>query len=379
MLIVTFLLGVIICMLLFEKWSIQKSINSIQVRVLVNGTRGKSSVTEYIAAGIYNEQSDVMAKVTGIIPTVIYNGKEITLKRTGAARVQEQINIIRLASRKKVKSLVLECMSVSPELQRLESRLFKPHYYVITNIKDDHREVMGKSIEEQVNSICSAIPKNCTVITNENCFYDEIKKASSLKNSRVIKPDDLKPELFKKLPSGIFSVNVSLALSVCDTAGINHELAENGIMNWTLNSTTPLNIINYENKEITFLNAFSVNDTDSADYFINYWQNKIGFNGKISVIFNTRSDRPLRTDLFAEWLVGLSSSIDYIIITGDHSQRGKYSILKTGTDKRKVFTLNRKLLKNFKKYLFDLVPDGSWVIGIGNIGGDGFEIINKMK
>ncbi len=366
-------------MLIFEKSTVQRSVSNLQLRIHVNGTRGKSSVTEYIAAGIFMAQPEVMAKITGIIPTIIHNGAEQNIKRAGVARVQEQFYTIRLAAKMKAKSLILECMSISPELQRLESRFFKPHIYVITNIKDDHREEMGKRLEDQANSICNAIPANCTVITNELRYLDKIKEIATANNSLVVSPKPLKPELLKRVPFGIFPENISLALAVCDVAGINYELAEEGIINRILNGKSPLFSINYDSKEIKFLNAFAVNDVDSTSSFLKHWQKNLGNNGKISVILNTRADRPIRTDLFAGWISDISSSLSNIIVTGDHVNRAKYSMLKAGVDKGKIYIWQSKHLKRLKKNLFNMIDDGSLVVGVGNIGGDGFTILSELK
>ncbi len=379
MLIVSILLSIIFAMLIFEKSTVQRSVSNLQLRIHVNGTRGKSSVTEYIAAGIFMAQPEVMAKITGIIPTIIHNGAEQNIKRAGVARVQEQFYTIRLAAKMKAKSLILECMSISPELQRLESRFFKPHIYVITNIKDDHREEMGKRLEDQANSICNAIPANCTVITNELRYLDKIKEIATANNSLVVSPQPLKPELLKRLPFGIFPENISLALAVCDVAGINYELAEQGIINRILSSKSPLFSINYDSKEIKFLNAFAVNDVDSTGSFLKHWQKNLGNNGKISVILNTRADRPIRTDLFAGWISDISSSLSNIIVTGDHVNRAKYSMLKAGVDKGKIYIWQSKHLKRLKENLFNTIDDGSLVVGVGNIGGDGFTILSELK
>ena len=379
MLIVSILLSIIFAMLIFEKSTVQRSVSNLQLRIHVNGTRGKSSVTEYIAAAIFMAQPEVMAKITGIIPTIIHNGAEQNIKRAGVARVQEQFYTIRLAAKMKAKSLILECMSISPELQRLESRFFKPHIYVITNIKDDHREEMGKRLEDQANSICNAIPANCTVITNEIRYLDKIKEIATANNSLVVSPKPLKPELLKRLPFGIFPENISLALAVCDVGGINYELAEEGIINRILNGKSPLFSINYDSKEIKFLNAFAVNDVDSTSSFLKHWQKNLGNNGKISVILNTRADRPIRTDLFAGWISDISSSISNIIVTGDHVNRAKYSMLKAGVDKGKIYIWQSKHLKRLKENLFNMIDDGSLVVGVGNIGGDGFTILSELK
>jgi hypothetical protein len=188
----------------------------------------------------------------------------------------------------------------------------------------------------------------------------------------------LEPEAYSWLPDGIFSENVSLALAVCKTAGIDNKLAEEGIKNWISKSKSPLSPIKQGKKEIRFLNAFAANDIDSTDYFINEWQNKIGFNGKISLVLNTRADRPLRTDLFTKWIINRTSSIDHIFITGDHANRAKQSLLKAGGDIDKTIIWKEKQLKNFRNNLLETVGDGSLVIGIGNIGGTCFNTLIEL-
>ena len=379
MLIVTIILCTIISFLLIEKWLARKNIESLPLRIHVNGTRGKSSVTDYIGAGIFHARPGVMAKITGIVPAIIHNGEERIIRRTGVARVQEQVDVIRLASKNKVTSLVLECMSISPELQKLESSFFKPHIYVITNIRDDHREEMGKNIEEQAQSICNAIPGNCIVVTNEVQFLDKIRETARTRNSKVICSREINPVVKNILPSGIFPENVSLALTACEAAGIDSKLAEEGILKRISILDCPLTTIHYKNNEIKFLNAFAVNDIESTDSFINHWQNKITQDGKMSILFNTRADRPIRTDLFAEWIANMSSSVGQIIITGDHFRRAKHQLLKAGTDKKIIHTWRGALLRNVKEELFNTVPVGALVIGVGNVGGDGFYILNKLK
>lgn len=379
MLIVATILCLAICMLIIEKSAVKRSVRNITLRIHVNGTRGKSSVTEYIAAGLLHAQPDVMAKITGIVPTILHNGEKRTITREGSARVQEQFDVIRLAARNKVKSLVLECMSISPELQRLESHLFQPHIYVITNIRDDHREEMGQSIDEQVNSICSAIPENCTVITNETGFLDKIRETASIRNSSVIVPEELAPDQLNGLPFGIFPENISLALAVCNAAGVNLHQAHEGIKKNLRSQKSPFITVTYQSKEIKFLNAFSVNDIDSTGRFIHHWQTNTGNQGEFSLILNTRADRPIRTDLFAGWIANNTSAINTIIVIGNHINRAKFSMLNAGIDKAKIVVWRKKQLGSLKENLFNTLSDRSLVVGIGNIGGAGHHIISELK
>ncbi|HCM59834.1 MAG TPA: poly-gamma-glutamate synthase PgsB [Bacteroidales bacterium] len=379
MLIISVILILLLSLLIIEKRMLQKSIGSMNLRIHVNGTRGKSSVTEYIAAGVASSRPEVMAKITGIIPSVIHNGVIQTVDRNGAARVQEQVNILRSAFRKKVKTMVLECMSIAPELQKLEGSIFQPHFYVITNIRDDHREEMGKDIESQADAICSAIPANCRVITGESKFIKKIEEKASAGNSTVITAGELDERLREKLPWGIFPENVALALTVCREAGIDPDLAEEGIMNWIAGTKSPLTTMLYGGKKIRFLNAFAVNDIESTESFIGYWKEVSGHTDRITVILNTRADRPVRTDLFSEWIANNRDSFDLIILTGNHRTRARYKLSESGFEKEKVICWNSREMRSPVKSLVSTVSDGAFVTGIGNIGGDGFHIINELR
>ncbi len=373
------MLCIAIGLLIIEKIIIGRSVTALDLRIHVNGTRGKSSVTEYIAAGLLKANHDVMAKVTGVIPAVIHKGIDQVLGRAGVARVQEQFYIIRHAARKGVKSLVLECMSISPELQQLESRVFKPHIYVITNIKDDHREVMGRTVEEQAASICRAIPHNCKVITNETHFLDLIQETAARKNSTVVVPRLPHKTIRDKLPHYVFPENVSLALAVCEEAGLEQSQVAEGILNHVMQAETPLFSIRSGNSVVNFLNAFSVNDVDSTISFIDHWQKITGYNRKYSVLFNTRADRPLRTVQFAEWIASASLSIEHIFITGTHARKARDLFKRTVVGKDRIHICKKSDIIRIKSILLDTVSDKSLVVGLGNIGGYGNRILDIMK
>jgi len=80
MLITYCALIIAIILLSFEAYVVKKRVRRILLRIHVNGTRGKSSVTEYIAAGLRPEKK-VLAKITGIKPTIIYPDGKHRLSR----------------------------------------------------------------------------------------------------------------------------------------------------------------------------------------------------------------------------------------------------------------------------------------------------------
>ena len=54
----------------------RKALENIPVRIHVNGTRGKSSVTRLIAAGLRESGFNTYAKTTGTTPRIINNQEE---------------------------------------------------------------------------------------------------------------------------------------------------------------------------------------------------------------------------------------------------------------------------------------------------------------
>ena len=319
------LVAISFTLLLAEYLYLRYCVSKIPLRILVNGTRGKSSVTKYIAAGLRAADKKTVAKITGIIPTIIYpDGSNKVIKRIAPARVQEQFKLMRLASKLSADCLVLECMSITPELQKLEGQIFKPNFYVITNIKDDHREQMGNE-GEQINAICNAIPSNSIVVTGEKRYRLEIERSAKSKKSPMVFVDDivLKDE---NIPEGSYESNIKIALLVCKEVGINEATALTGISQEVKNSENLFYEIRSDKKIIRFINGFAVNDVASSQEFLNYWQNKLGEFKKINIIFNSRSDRPLRSVEFAKWLISIKN-LNRIVLTGNRIPRTRLELI----------------------------------------------------
>jgi Mrp family chromosome partitioning ATPase len=79
----------------------------IPIRVCVTGTRGKSTVTRYIAAALRASGRTVLAKTTGSKPAFILpDGEEREIQRNGLPSILEQKRVLALAGRLRVGALV---------------------------------------------------------------------------------------------------------------------------------------------------------------------------------------------------------------------------------------------------------------------------------
>ena len=86
----------------------QRRLGRIPVRIHVNGTRGKSSTTRLIAAGLRAGGLRVIAKTTGAAARLITeDGSELPIARSsGRANISEQMRIIRLAAQRRADAVI---------------------------------------------------------------------------------------------------------------------------------------------------------------------------------------------------------------------------------------------------------------------------------
>ena len=163
----------------------QNAISKIPIRVHVNGTRGKSSVTRLIAAGLRGGGMKTYAKTTGSSPRFIdEKGNDHVIQRFRPASIGEQIRMIARFSKESPKAIVMECMAVQPQYQWVsEHKILQSNYGVLTNVRADHLEEMGYSLNHIANSLSNTIPYNEKFFTSETKFANLLQKKTKDNNS----------------------------------------------------------------------------------------------------------------------------------------------------------------------------------------------------
>ncbi len=128
-----------------ERRQHRRRLDRIRIRIHVNGTRGKSSVTRLIAAGLRAAGLATCAKTTGTLARLsLPDGREQPIERGCRPNVLEQIGVVRAAVAAGAEALVVECMALTPGLQWLcEWQLIRATHAVITGARADHLDVMG--------------------------------------------------------------------------------------------------------------------------------------------------------------------------------------------------------------------------------------------
>jgi poly-gamma-glutamate synthase PgsB/CapB len=163
----SFLLIIIVVFLVAEKCIHRARLERIPIRIHVNGTRGKSTVTRLTAELLRRAGIPTLAKTTGDHPVMILpDGRSVPIRRRAPARIQEQMRFVGRAAREQARAIVLECMALDPALQQAsEEAMVRSTIGVITNSRPDHLEVMGGSPESVADALSRTIPETAVLVT----------------------------------------------------------------------------------------------------------------------------------------------------------------------------------------------------------------------
>jgi poly-gamma-glutamate synthase PgsB/CapB len=384
--IATFSLLVILFLLiifgLIEARLHQNALSKIPTRVHVNGTRGKSSVTRLIAAGLRSGGIKTYAKTTGSSPRFIDElGNDHIIQRFRPASIGEQIRMIMRFAKQAPQAIVMECMAIHPQYQWVsEHKILNSNYGVITNVRADHLEEMGYSLNHIARSLSNTIPFNQKFFTSETdavkILEDKTKNNNSTFNISRGK------NLNKKYINGFSFIehpdNIALALDVCKDIGVSEDIAIKGMkkMNPDPGALTITKVIINKIK-VDFVNAFAANDPQST---LKTWEIIYEFykddKKKIALFLNTRSDRQLRTQQLLDMIFS-RMNIDYLIVRGDNLEN---DIASRCEDIKKIkFSLFQyqdapsQVINEISKL------DNFLIVGIGNIVGWGESFMRELK
>ena len=360
-----------------------RSLSTIPLRIHVNGTRGKSSVTRLVAAGLREGGLRTFAKTTGTAPRVIDpEGKDRIIHRLRLPSIGEQVRLLSYFSSQKPDAVVIECMAVQPQYQWIaEHQMVKSHIGVITNVRPDHLDEMGPTEEDVARSLCNTVPVNSVLITGEDQKPEIIKEVAEQNDSLFIKSND---STIKKSELDQFSYmehpsNIAVALDVCQQAGVNRLTALRGmhkvqpdvgaLISWDLELDT---------KKINFVNGMAANDPVSTLQIWKFIMDRYATNEETScVFFNSRQDRPSRTRQMIE-LTFQEIKPDYFFIRGNKVKK-TIDALSNNSPKTTIAIIGLEepledVISNFKK-----LPNNTLIYAIGNQVGAGQEILEKVS
>lgn len=376
-------------LILILNWALEyrrhsRNVAAIPIRIHVNGTRGKSSVTRLIAAGLRAGGKKTIAKITGTLPRVVLkDGQEAAIIRLQGANIIEQKYIFRYAATEKPDAIVIECMAVNPVFQWITERKFvKSTISVITNCRPDHLDLMGSTVQSVTMSLSNTIPSGGVCYTAEVPQFPILEKVAKSRHCRIHKivPTDVTDEEMSAFQHIEHKENVQLALAVCAEAGVPRAVALAGMQKA---NPDPGALRKYRvtdrGKTIHFYNVFAANDPESTVYIINMVTGHLKDVEKI-IILNSRADRLFRS----QQLVDAVKQVDYsyLLLTGEITEKVESYALSHGIPRDKLFTLGQPLPEKVYNQVWDITKNESHVLGVGNIAGQvkyGAQIVAHFK
>lgn len=357
----------------------QKRIYSIPIRVHINGTRGKSSVTRLVGAGLRAGGISTITKVTGTFPRlIIEDGTETYIYRKSDANIIEQLSIVKFAAKRKAKALVMECMALQPQYQWItENKMIHSNLSVMTNVRLDHVDVMGHTLPEIAETMGKTIPKNEHLFSSENVIPGALKKIADKRNtkSHFIDSSTVTQEDMNGFSYIEHRENVALALAICEYLKVDRKTALKGMHDAVPDAGVLKRFeVKEYNKQLFFYNAFAANDPDSTFMIWQKIRDEIGFEGTRIVLLNTRHDRLDRARQLAE-MVGkkLSDEIDYLILMGQSTEVVDNMTVGYGLPGEKIINLGWTTPSDVFEKVLSVTSKKATIVAIGNMGGKGAE------
>ncbi len=362
---------VLIVNFVFEYVRHRRNVMMIPIRIHINGTRGKSSVTRLIAAGLRGGGISTIAKTTGTLPRVIMtDGQEAAIERLMGANIIEQKYIFRYAAKCKPQAIVIECMAVNPAYQWITERLFvKSTLSVITNSRPDHLDLMGSTVQSVTMCLSNTIPANGECFTAEEDQFHILKKVAEKRNTKIhkVRPYDVTDEELSNFQYIEHKENLQLALEVCKACGVSRADALKGMQTA---HPDPGALKKYKviekSKSVFFYNVFAANDPASTELI---WNNITGNLKDVTkiVILNSRADRYYRS----QQLVDICHNItfDYLFLTGEIPEMVTSYAYSQKIPKEKIVSLGEIPPVQVYERILELTKRESHAVGIGNIAG----------
>jgi gamma-polyglutamate synthase len=343
----------------------RRLLKRIPIRIHVAGTRGKSTVTRLVAAGLRAGGYRVVAKTTGAQPKFIRpDGSEVPIRRWGAASIREQSSFIRAANRENANAVVVEAMAIEPEyLGALQHFYIRATDLLITNVRPDHQEQLGDRPDAMASAIMRALPPKSRVFATAEAATQLVQEETQRLRCELTVADDVQD-------SDPEAANLILAHAVCRRYGIDDKVSDGAMRDVQRDiGAFTLHSVSIGGRSVRFANAFSCNDIES---FRRLWQRYQPAGMRTAFLFNARADRPLRSRAFLSLMPQLAP--DAVLYVTQGSRVFRRWALKAGFDPSRVHLLPLAPAQRQLDRIAQDVSDGTVVWGAGNFRGAGAEI-----
>ncbi len=381
------LLGIFVFMVTTEYVKHSLNLRRIPIRIHVNGTRGKSSVTRLLTVALNRAGIVTYGKTTGTLPRMLIpDGKEYPVYRPGGrANVLEQRRIVALARQANAQAIVIECMALQPKLQWLsEEKLVQATHGVVTNAREDHLDVMGPGERDVALALAGMTPPGKKLFTADIRNLDVFKEACVDRKSKLVETTaaDVASVTDEEMAGFSFhehKENVALVLSICADLGISREEALHGMWDVVPDEGALKSFeVDFYGRRLCFVNGFAANDPESTEQIWNMSAALYPESERRIAVFNTRVDRPQRSQQLAEAYAKWPQA-DAVLIMGTGTYIFAREAIKRGVDGMAFVLLEGASAAQVFEALVGVSGKSSVICGMANIAGAGLDLVHYFE
>ena len=265
------------------------------IRILVTGTRGKSSLVRLLHAGLSAAGLRTWARVTGVLPRSLSPDDVQTIHRGAPVSFREMRWWLKQIP-EDAEAVVMENSAVSPELQSAAGRWLKPTLAVWTTLRADHEDAWGPGRLNAARALLRGIPEGVPVAAGEEAALIQAEleaKGCSVTFSHAFPVNSFHEE------------NLQLAMTALQCAAKGSPTLDLRKAQRAMEALGP-DIADFrilgEGEELLAA-AFSANDVESTAQLFH----ETGWSPEETVLlFHHRPDRPARLKSFLPWIDSLS-------------------------------------------------------------------------
>ncbi len=346
-----------------EAWRHERRIRRIRHRIHVNGIRGKSTVTRIVAGMLREAGYATIGKTTGTEAAVITRaGFDVKIHRNGPPTILEQLSVIEEYAGDDLDAIVIECMAVNPVYQRVsEERMIRSTIGILTNVREDHQDLMGETLPEIARSLMSTCPRRGILITAETNpeVVPVIAEEARRRGTLVVwaDPETVTDADLARFDYVAFKENVAIGLALAELLWIDRETAMAGM------AAAPPDpgVLRVERlvlagKHVTWANLFAVNDRESmiaAMERLEPWRTP---GTTVIGILNNRADRARRAIQFADVAVH-DLDFDYLATFGAYEETVTARLVANGYPRDRILNLGERRDPSIDEIVEVLIAD----------------------
>lgn len=352
----------------------ERRLHNYKVRIHVNGIRGKSTVARLIAGVLREGGYRTVGKTTGSAAAMIdLEGNDVPIQRQGTVNVKEQQDVIARWEHLRPDAMVIECMAIRPEYQQwAENMIIQSHIGVITNVREDHQDVMGETLPEIATSLAHMCPTNGILLTAEQRpeLQEVLRNEAKRHGSKliVVDPSRVTDEEINRFDYLSFKDNVALGLAVADLLGINHDIAMRGMVNSKPDiGVVRLQRVTIRGKPVIWANLFAVNDRESMVISMRMLEAYRLENTVTIGILNNRYDRERRAEQFGDVAVR-DLKFDWLITFGAYEDLVTRKLIGNNYPRERIVNLGfskNPSITQIIDAIAGMVPDGYQALLVG--------------